>query len=278
MAARLAPAGRFVVEAFVPDDPPRSGTSVDVRELAVDRVVLAVARYDAGEQAADGQFVELSDGGGVRLRPWSIRWATTEQLDAMAAAAGLVVGASMVGLARRRLHHRERPPRHCLRRAAETGRLGSRLSGQMSQLRLNPLTGRWVTVVAERAERPTDFAPRNRQVEADPLDPCPFCPGNEESTPPALETYGRDGQWVVRIVPNRYPGVLRRRSPGGRATSARCTQAPASGIHEVLVFSPEHGASWADLDDRRPASSWRRSATASRSTLAPRTSATRRPS
>ena len=44
VAARLAPAGRFVVEAFVPDDPPRSGTSVDVRELAVDRVVLAVAR------------------------------------------------------------------------------------------------------------------------------------------------------------------------------------------------------------------------------------------
>ena len=27
-------------------------------------------------------------------------------------------------------------------------------------------------------------------------------------------------------------------------------QAPASGIHEVLVFSPEHTASWADLDDR----------------------------
>ncbi len=91
VAARLAPGGRLVVEAFVPDDPPRSGTSVDVRELAVDRVVLSVARYDAGEQAADGQFVELSDEGGVRLRPWSIRWATTDQLDAMAAAAGLVV-------------------------------------------------------------------------------------------------------------------------------------------------------------------------------------------
>jgi hypothetical protein len=53
--------------------------------------VLSVARYEAGEQAADGQFVELSGEGGVRLRPWSIRWATTDQLDAMAAAAGLVV-------------------------------------------------------------------------------------------------------------------------------------------------------------------------------------------
>ena len=38
----------------------------------------------------------------------------------------------------------------------------------MSQLRLNPLTGRWVTIVADRAERPTDFAPRTAQVEAEP--------------------------------------------------------------------------------------------------------------
>ena len=75
----------------------------------------------------------------------------------------------------------------------------------MSQLRLNPLNGRWVTVVAERAERPTDFAPRQRQIEPDPNTPCPFCPGNEEATPPALETYGPAGQWLVRIVPNLYP-------------------------------------------------------------------------
>jgi UDPglucose--hexose-1-phosphate uridylyltransferase len=120
----------------------------------------------------------------------------------------------------------------------------------MSQLRLNPLNGRWVTVVAERAERPTDFAPRNRQVEAHPLDPCPFCPGNEESTPPALETYGRDGRWVVRIVPNRYPAFYGDDPLAVRNLGPVHVQAPASGIHEVLVFSPQHGASWADLDDR----------------------------
>src|SRR3546814_3479247 len=28
------------------------------------------------------------------------------------------------------------------------------------------------------------------------------------------------------------------------------TQASASGVHEVLVFSPDHDASWADLDDK----------------------------
>lgn len=120
----------------------------------------------------------------------------------------------------------------------------------MSQLRLNPLNGRWVTVVAERAERPTDFAPRSTQVEADPLQPCPFCPGNEEATPPALETYGRDGKWVVRIVPNRYPAFYGDDPLAVRNLGPVHVQAPASGIHEVLVFSPEHSSSWADLDDR----------------------------
>ena len=75
----------------------------------------------------------------------------------------------------------------------------------MSQLRLNPLTGRWITVVAGRAERPSDFAPRLAQVEADPSRACPFCPGAEEATPPALATYPREDGWLVRVVPNLYP-------------------------------------------------------------------------
>ncbi|HEY1282243.1 MAG TPA: DUF4921 family protein [Acidimicrobiales bacterium] len=120
----------------------------------------------------------------------------------------------------------------------------------MSQLRLNPLNGRWVTIVSDRAERPTDFAPRVRQVEADPNRPCPFCPGNEESTPPALETYGRDGRWNVRIVPNLYPAFYGDDTMAVRNLGPVHVQASASGIHEVLVLAREHGGSWADLDDR----------------------------
>jgi UDPglucose--hexose-1-phosphate uridylyltransferase len=119
----------------------------------------------------------------------------------------------------------------------------------MSQLRLNPLNGRWVTVVAERAERPTDFAPRTTQVEADPSRPCPFCPGNEESTPPALETYGRDGKWLVRVVPNLYPAFFGDDNMAVRNLGPVHVQASASGIHEVLVFSPDHRGTWAGLDD-----------------------------
>ena len=127
----------------------------------------------------------------------------------------------------------------------------------MSQLRLNPLTGRWVTIAAERALRPADFAHHRLPVEADPRRPCPFCPGNEEATPPALETYGRDGGWLVRVVPNLYPAFSGSGSGSGSGgfevaqVGPVFTQAPGAGIHEVLVLTPEHDASWAGLDDRQ---------------------------
>ena len=121
----------------------------------------------------------------------------------------------------------------------------------MSQLRLNPLTGRWVTVAVERSLRPGDFSPRQLQVEADPDRPCPFCPGNEEATPPALETYGPSGTWQVRVVPNLFPAFSGDEPMSVSNLGPVFTQASASGIHEVLVLAPEHDIGWADLDDRQ---------------------------
>src|SRR2546425_13106633 len=75
----------------------------------------------------------------------------------------------------------------------------------MSQLRLDPLTGRWIAISVERAERPQEFVTRTLPVEDDPRRPCPFCPGNEDATPPALETYGPEGKWRGRTGPNKSP-------------------------------------------------------------------------
>ena len=91
VARRLRPGGRFVIEAFVPDDPPRRGDSVTVRSIAADRVVLSISVADPDHQSASGQFVELTQTGGVRLRPWSIRYSTPAQLDEYARAAHLVL-------------------------------------------------------------------------------------------------------------------------------------------------------------------------------------------
>lgn len=105
VAGRLRPGGHFVVEAFVPDPEFGGSTSpgsaagsagrseVSVRSMAADHVVLSVSRHQPVDQRAEGQFVEISESGGVRLRPWSIRWATPAQLDEMAGAAGFAVDA-----------------------------------------------------------------------------------------------------------------------------------------------------------------------------------------
>src|ERR1700722_12114562 len=122
---------------------------------------------------------------------------------------------------------------------------------RMNQLRLDPLTGRWVVVSTDRAQRPRAFAPRMGPPQADTGRPSPFCPGNEESTPPALETYGPEGRWRVRVVPNLYPAfegdepfVVANRGPV-------FTQASAGGIHEILIFSPEHDATLGQLSQEQ---------------------------
>ena len=119
----------------------------------------------------------------------------------------------------------------------------------MSQLRLDPLTGRWVVISADRADRPQPFAHRSLPVQTDTEMPCPFCPGNEAKTPPALETYGPHGEWLVRVLPNLYPAFAGREPLAVQNIGPVFTQADASGIHEVVILSPSHSATFADLSD-----------------------------
>lgn len=124
---------------------------------------------------------------------------------------------------------------------------------QVNQLRLDPLTGRWVVVSIDRADRPAAFSPRVSAVQADTSRPCPFCPGHEEASPPALETYTASGSWAVRVVANLYPAfagdqpfVVEHRGP-------IFTQATAGGIHEVLILSPSHDEGWDAISDDQAA-------------------------
>jgi SAM-dependent methyltransferase len=89
VAARLQPGGRFVVEAFVPD-PDRfpDGGSVSPTIIEADRVVLLVARQDREHQTVTASHVSITEEG-IRLRPLFLRYSSPEELDGMAAAAGL---------------------------------------------------------------------------------------------------------------------------------------------------------------------------------------------
>jgi UDPglucose--hexose-1-phosphate uridylyltransferase len=100
----------------------------------------------------------------------------------------------------------------------------------MSQLRHDLLSGRDVIVAAGRAARPTTFTSESSPDRA-PVE-CPFCPGHEEETPPEVARVGggepNGPGWMVRAFPNLYPIV---------------------DAHEVVVLSPDHHRSFADLDD-----------------------------
>jgi len=110
----------------------------------------------------------------------------------------------------------------------------------VSQLRLNPLTGRWVTINAERAMRPTDFATRIQTVESDPSRPCPFCPGHEDPSAPAMLTIGDGDDWKMRVIPNLYPAFDGEDSLAVRNLGPVHVMAEASGTHEVFVFTRDH--------------------------------------
>ncbi|MHB8189276.1 MAG: galactose-1-phosphate uridylyltransferase [Ferrimicrobium sp.] len=119
------------------------------------------------------------------------------------------------------------------------------------QLRLDPLTGRWVVVAESRRYRPSAYALSSDATPQDRTRPCPFCPGNEEATPPALETYGPSGSWRLRVVPNLYPAFEGDEPMVSTSHGPVFTQAPASGIHEVLVLSPDHDCTWAGFSSEQ---------------------------
>ena len=84
----LRDTGRLVIDAFVPGAD-TGGDRVSIRTITSDSVVMNVSRHDETEQRIVGQFVELSNGAPVRLRPWAVRYVWPHELDAIAERAGL---------------------------------------------------------------------------------------------------------------------------------------------------------------------------------------------
>src|SRR5690349_9149438 len=79
----------------------------------------------------------------------------------------------------------------------------------MPELRQNMATREWVIIATERAKRPEQFvqADKERVENRPPYAPdCPFCPGNEELDLERLRL-PEQGDWIVRVVRNRYPAL-----------------------------------------------------------------------
>jgi UDPglucose--hexose-1-phosphate uridylyltransferase len=122
----------------------------------------------------------------------------------------------------------------------------------MSELRKDPVTGRWVIISTERRKRPTDFR-------LDPVRPtagaaCPFCDGHEHMTPRELLAVRRNGHapnqpgWDLRVVPNQFP-VLRVEGSLERQGEGLFDKMNGIGAHEVIIETPRHDETLATMSD-----------------------------
>jgi UDPglucose--hexose-1-phosphate uridylyltransferase len=92
----------------------------------------------------------------------------------------------------------------------------------LSDLRVD---GRRVAIAPARGKRPGAARPAFDEPTQEELDSCPFCAGREDRTPPHTLIVG--DPWRVRVVPNLYPAFARQ---------------------EVVIHTPEHHRSLAELD------------------------------
>lgn len=127
----------------------------------------------------------------------------------------------------------------------------------MSELRQDPITGRWVVIAEGRSARPDEY--RGRPSPA-PAGDCPFCEGNESRTPAELAAFGPPGRtpnsvgWTVRSIPNRFPTLLGPVVPDSGAEDRGVgSRLPAHGFHEVIIMGPRHTPEFAQYPADRAA-------------------------
>lgn len=109
-------------------------------------------------------------------------------------------------------------------------------------MRKDWMTGDWVIISPLRSRRPL---PSSRAgASQDPVEECPFCPGNEEMTPPEVWADRENGEpnspgWRVRSFPNMYPALSGGGCDGQKGDHIQ-TLMRGCGVHEVIVDCPEH--------------------------------------
>lgn len=122
----------------------------------------------------------------------------------------------------------------------------------MSLIRQDPTTKEWVIIATDRAKRPHEFGRSKKERDQPEHDAaCPFCPGNEDHTPPAvlqLDARKNDG-WAVRVVPNRFAALTGDGEPERREYGPLFREMDGVGYHEVIIETPHHNRFLAEMED-----------------------------
>lgn len=132
-----------------------------------------------------------------------------------------------------------------------------------SELRLDPLRGRWTVLAPGRTARPGHVDPGQAGLTTSATEvgshraDCPFCPGNEQQAIPEVARTGPGPPggpgWRVRVVANRYPILCPAPTAGGPAPASGGVhvhvQLPGQGAHEVVILTPDHDGGFARLEE-----------------------------
>ncbi|MFE6052886.1 galactose-1-phosphate uridylyltransferase [Kitasatospora sp. NPDC056446] len=105
-----------------------------------------------------------------------------------------------------------------------------------SEVRLDPATGDWVTVAAHRQAR--TYRP--------PAEECPLCPSRDGRL---SEIPAEDYQ--VAVFENRFPSLAGPPAAPVHGADGLWTGGPGAGRCEVVCFTADHDASFADLTPER---------------------------
>jgi UDPglucose--hexose-1-phosphate uridylyltransferase len=123
----------------------------------------------------------------------------------------------------------------------------------MPELRKDPITGRWVIISSERGKRPADFQDQRVKKRGGF---CPFCAGNERTTPNEVLAYRAEGAtrangpgWRLRVVPNKFP-ALQIEGDLNKQGEGIFDKMSGIGAHEVIIESPDHNATLATLPEK----------------------------
>ena len=125
----------------------------------------------------------------------------------------------------------------------------------MPQLRQDRFTKEWVFVATECVKHPQDLVVKRAEKGLVVFDPhCPFCPGNEDQTPPEVLRIPSPSKcgWAVRVVPSRFNGLGTNTVSVRMARRSLCA-GEGFAIHEVIVETPDHSLTTALLPEAQVA-------------------------
>lgn len=119
----------------------------------------------------------------------------------------------------------------------------------MPELRKDPITGGWVIIAVERGKRPADFTSPPVQRKRGGF--CPFCPGNEYTTPDEIMAFRPQpsqgpSDWTLRVMPNKFP-ALQIQGLAEKSGEGMFDKMNGIGAHEVIIETPDHQLSLATM-------------------------------